>query len=137
MFSRAELTSIGDELSAKLSLLCKGWSMAKKTDPNARLDAELLETAQDLRGTLLRKETADKITLRVLGRMMPRKPEPLNPEDVRAIRENAGLSQAVFAALLNLTTGYLSELERGAKRPTGTTLALLHIVRRKGIEAVL
>ncbi len=110
--------------------------MAKKTDPNARLDAELLETARDLRGTLLRKETADKVTMRVLGRMM-RKPEPLNPEDVRAIRENAGLSQAVFAGLLNLTTGYLSELERGAKRPTGTTLALLHIVRRKGIEAVL
>ncbi len=110
--------------------------MVKKTDPNARLDAELLETAQDLRGTLLRKETADKITMRVLGRMAPRKPEPLKPEEVRAIRENAGLSQAVFAALLNLTTGYLSELERGAKRPTGTTLALLHIVRRKGIEAV-
>ncbi len=44
--------------------------MAKKTDPNARLDAELLETARDLRGTLPRKETADKITMRVLGRMM-------------------------------------------------------------------
>jgi putative transcriptional regulator len=111
--------------------------MAKKTDPNARLDAELLETARDLRGTLPRKETADKITMRVLGRTMPRKPDPLKPEEVRAIRENAGLSQAVFAALLNLTTGYLSELERGAKRPAGTTLALLQIIRRKGIEAVL
>ncbi len=111
--------------------------MAKKTDPNARLDAELLATAQDLRGTLLRKETADKVTMRVLGRMKPRKPDPLEPEEVRAIRENAGLSQAVFAALLNLTTGYLSELERGAKRPTGTTLTLLQIIRRKGIEAVL
>ncbi len=111
--------------------------MAKKTDPNVRLDAELLEIAGDLRGTLLRKETADKITMRVLGRTMPLKPDPLKPEEVRAIRENAGLSQAVFAALLNLTAGYLSELERGAKRPTGTTLALLHIIRRKGIEAVL
>ncbi len=111
--------------------------MAKKTDPNARLDAELLETAQDLRGALLRKETADKVTMRVLGRLKPRKPDPLEPEEVRAIRENAGLSQAVFAALLNLTTGYLSELERGAKRPMGTTLALLQIIRRKGIEAVL
>ena len=48
--------------------------MAKKTDPNARLDAELLETARDLRGTLLRKETADKITMRVLGRTKPGKP---------------------------------------------------------------
>ncbi len=112
-------------------------SMVKKTYPNARLDAELLETAQDLRGTLLRKETADKITMRVLGRMMPRKPDQLKREGVRAVREDAGLSQAVFAALLNLTTGYLPELERGAKRPAGTTLALLQIIRRKGIEAVL
>jgi putative transcriptional regulator len=111
--------------------------MTQKTDPNSRLDAELLETARDLRGTLLRKETADKVTARVLGRKMPSKPDPLEPEEVRAIRENAGLSQAVFAALLNLTTGYVSELERGAKRPTGTTLALLQIIRRKGIDAVL
>ena len=111
--------------------------MAKQTDPNARLDAELLETARDLRGTLLHKETADKITMRALGRMKPRKPEPLEPEEVQAIRESAGLSQAVFAALLNLTTGYLSELERGAKRPAGTTLALLQIIRRKGIEVAL
>jgi hypothetical protein len=48
--------------------------MAKKAVSNARFDAELLETAQDLRGTLLRNEMADKITVRVLGRMMPRKP---------------------------------------------------------------
>ena len=75
--------------------------------------------------------------MRVLGRTKPGKPEPLEPEEVRAIRENAGLSQAVFAALLNLTTGYLSELKRGANRPPGTTLALLQIIRRQGIEAVL
>ena len=47
------------------------------------------------------------------------------------------MSQAVFACLLNITTGYLSQLERGAKRPTGPALALLHVIRRKGIEAVL
>ncbi|MFZ1108049.1 MAG: helix-turn-helix domain-containing protein [Rhodomicrobium sp.] len=96
-----------------------------------------METAQALRGALLHEESADKITKRALGRLMPVKPDPLGPDDVRAIRENTGVSQAVFAALLNLTTGYVSELERGAKRATGTTLTLLHIVRRKGIEALL
>ena len=47
------------------------------------------------------------------------------------------MSQTVFACLLNITPGYLSQLERGAKRPTGPALALLHVIRRKGIEAVV
>jgi putative transcriptional regulator len=47
------------------------------------------------------------------------------------------MSQAVFARHLNLTVGYVSQLERGAKQPTGATLALLNVIRRKGIEAVL
>ncbi|MEI4499956.1 helix-turn-helix domain-containing protein, partial [Klebsiella pneumoniae] len=44
---------------------------------------------------------------------------------------------SVFAQLLNLTVGYVSQLERGAKRPTGATLALLNVIQRKGIEVVL
>lgn len=110
-----------------------------KTSPkgNTRLDAALLELAQDYRGTLLSKGTADKITMRVLGEKAPPKPEPLDPDEIRHLREKAKMSQAVFARLLNVTTGYLSQLERGAKRPTGAALALLHIIRRKGMEAVL
>ena len=47
------------------------------------------------------------------------------------------MSQAVFAHYLNLTVGYVSQFERGAKRPTGPALALLDVIRRKGIEAIL
>jgi putative transcriptional regulator len=111
--------------------------MKTKTRKNPRLDAELLEMAQDYRGTLLSAATADKITMRILGDKAPAKPAPLEPDEIRRLRENAGMSQAVFARYLNLTTGYLSQLERGAKRPTGAALALLHVIRRKGIEAIL
>src|SRR5271166_4674983 len=118
---------------------CRRCTMTTKTKAkgNPRLDAALLEMAQDMRGTLLSKDTADKITMRVLGDKAPAKPSPLAPEEIRALREEAHMSQAVFACLLNITTGYLSQLERGAKRPTGPALALLHVIRRKGIEAVL
>jgi hypothetical protein len=51
--------------------------------------------------------------------------------------EQAHLSQAVFARYLNLTVGYMSQLERGAKRPSGPALVLLNVIRRKGIEAIL
>ena len=61
----------------------------------------------------------------------------LSGEEIRALREKAHLSQAVFAHYLNLTVGYVSQLERGAKRPTGPALVLLNVIRRKGIEAIL
>jgi putative transcriptional regulator len=52
------------------------------------------------------------------------------------MRERAELSQAVFARYLNLSPGYIAQLERGAKRPTGPALAILNVIRRKGIEAI-
>jgi putative transcriptional regulator len=113
--------------------------MAKKTKTSARerLDLELLEMAQAYRGSLLRAKTADKITMRILGDKAPPKPAPLSPDEIRAIREDAHMSQAVFASVLNITTGYLSQLERGARQPTGPALAMLHVIRRKGIETIL
>jgi hypothetical protein len=51
--------------------------------------------------------------------------------------EKAHLSQAVFARHLNLTVGHVSQLERGAKRPTGAALVLLNVIRRKGLEVIL
>ena len=108
----------------------------KKTDPSPRIDEALLEMAQD---GLLSNKTADKITMRILGarRYEAAIPTVLTPEEIRALRERANMSQAVFARLLNVTTGYVSQLERGAKRPTGPALALLHVIKRKGIAAIL
>ncbi len=53
------------------------------------------------------------------------------------MRERANLSQAVFARYLNLTTGYVSQLERGTKQPKGPALTLLNVIRHKGFEAIL
>ena len=63
--------------------------------------------------------------------------EPITGEDIRRLREQANMSQAVFARYLNLTVGYVSQLERGPKRPTGPALVLLNVIRRMGIEAIL
>jgi putative transcriptional regulator len=46
------------------------------------------------------------------------------------------MSQADFAHRLYLTPGYISQLERGVKRPTGATLTLLRTIQRNGIEVV-
>jgi len=62
---------------------------------------------------------------------------PLTGDDIRELRTKARMSQAVFANLLNVTTGYVSQLERGMKRPTGTALVLLNVIREKGITAIM
>jgi putative transcriptional regulator len=61
----------------------------------------------------------------------------LSGAQIRVMRARAKMSQAVFARHLNLTVGYVSQLERGAKRPTGAALALLNVIKRKGIDAIL
>jgi putative transcriptional regulator len=62
---------------------------------------------------------------------------PITSAQIRAMRARARLSQAVFARFLNVTVGYVSQLERGVKRPTGAALALLNVIKRKGIQAIL
>jgi putative transcriptional regulator len=107
----------------------------KKVSPLAKA---LLETAGDMRKAgLMDNATHEKITLRHLGASGAPKATPITGPQIRAMRERAQLSQAVFARYLNLTVGYVSQLERGAKRPTGAALALLNVIKRKGIEAIL
>ena len=81
--------------------------------------------------------THEKITLRRLGAKAGAATRPITAEEIRSMRERAHMSQAVFARCLNVTPGYVSQLERGAKRPTGPAIVLLDVIRRKGIEAIL
>jgi putative transcriptional regulator len=62
--------------------------------------------------------------------------EPLSPRQIAAVRKQAGVSQAVFASYLNVTTGLVSQWERGEKRPQGPSLKLLALVQKKGLEAI-
>jgi len=112
--------------------------MTTKNKKPTQLMQALLETADDMRRAgIMDKEAYGKITKRHLGIKDKAEIKQLTGEDIRAMREKAHMSQAVFAHYLNVTVGYLSQLERGAKRPTGAALALLNVIHRKGIEAIL
>ena len=101
------------------------------------LTKAILETADGMHRTgILDDDAHAKITLRHLIKPTGAA-TPISGEEIRQVREQAHLSQAVFARCLNVTTGYVSQLERGAKRPTAAALALLNVIRRKGIEVVL
>lgn len=111
---------------------------AQKKAKASRLTSELLETARDMRAVgLISKAAHEKITMRHKADIPAGAAIPISGAKIKALREEANLSQAVFARLLNLTVGYVSQLERGAKRPTGAALALLNVIERKGIGVIL
>ncbi|WP_038212476.1 DNA-binding transcriptional regulator [Xenophilus azovorans] len=66
--------------------------------------------------------------------------EPVPPYDsaqIRALRAQLKLSQAVLAGVLNTSVSTVRKWEQGDKQPSGPSLKLLHLLERKGLEAVL
>lgn len=61
----------------------------------------------------------------------------LNARQIKALREGLHVSQPVFAALLNTSTSTVQKWEIGDKKPGGSSLKLLNLIERRGIEAVL
>ena len=109
--------------------------MTKKT--NSVVEAILEMNDDQLRSGLIDKAEHEKITIRHMGVRGLGMSMPISGEDVRIMREQAHMSQAAFARVLNLTVGYISQLERGIRKPTGPALSLLNVIRRKGVEAIL
>ena len=85
---------------------------------------------------VMNKRVYDKIT-RELGVAGPETTKSLTAAQIRALRTKANLSQAVFAQAIGVTPGYVSRLERGATRPTGSILILLNVLRVNGVNLVL
>ena len=58
-------------------------------------------------------------------------------EKIRALRERYKLSQAVLASVLNTSLSTIRQWEIGEKHPSGPSLKLLHLLDRKGLEALI
>ena len=78
----------------------------------------------------------DKRTLRCFDELCLTPVRPIGPDEIRALRERERVSQAALARHLNVTTGLVSQWERGEKHPAGPSLKLLTLVREKGLAAI-
>jgi putative transcriptional regulator len=94
--------------------------------------AAIHETASDLQDAGL----LDRQSMREFDKLCLTPVAQLTAEEVKAIREAARVSQRVFAAYLNVSPGVVSQWERGEKRPSGPSLKLMAIVRKRGLEAI-
>jgi putative transcriptional regulator len=108
--------------------------VSKRTLKPSRLRQEIVAMTRDQHALgLVSDDELEKTTIRMLGRDTLPQIEPLSAADIAAVREQAGVSQAVMAGYLNVGVSTISQWERGSRRPTGTALKLLHVVRAKGL----
>lgn len=105
-----------------------------KTAKTYRSDAlaAIYETASDLHDA----GVMDKRTMRRFDELCLTPVRSLAAEEIRALRERERVSRAVFARYLDVTTGLISQWERGEKRPAGASLKLLTLVQEKGLASI-
>jgi putative transcriptional regulator len=103
------------------------------TKRKTRILEEMRETARGLHG-------AGLISKRRMGEfdaLCHLDVDEMTPRKIKALREQARLSQAVFAAVLNTSVSTVQKWEVGDKKPSGPSLKLLNLIERKGVEVVL
>jgi putative transcriptional regulator len=96
------------------------------------LSASIHKTAECLHAA----GVMDKGTMREFDELALTPVLALKPKEIRALRMREGASQAVFARYLNVTTGLVSQWERGEKHSQGASLKLLAPVAKNGLQAV-
>jgi len=60
----------------------------------------------------------------------------ITPGQIKKIRESNHVSQPIFARYLNTSASTVQKWETGAKRPIGTALRLLHVVKKHGVAVL-
>lgn len=58
-------------------------------------------------------------------------------EMLKQARRDAHMSQALLAAVLNMSLSTVRQWENGDKKPSGSSQKLLHLIESKGLETVL
>jgi putative transcriptional regulator len=101
-----------------------------------KIRSPAIEAVRDSANGLHTAGAPDRVTLRDFNLLWLPPVEPLEPAQIKRIRESARVSQAVFARLLNTSLSTVQKWEIGQKKPAGTALKLLHLVQKRGLEVI-
>lgn len=106
--------------------------MTKAKVYKSKVSAAIHEMAADLHDA----GVIDKKTMREFDDSCLTPIHEFTPDQIRALREREQVSQTVFSYYLNISKDSVSQWERGEKRPAGTSLKLLSLIEKKGLEAI-
>lgn len=99
--------------------------------------SEILATIHETISDLYSAELVNESTMKEFDEMCLTPIKSFQPKEIKAIRLQQHLSQAVFAKYLNVSPNLISKWEKGEKKPKGTSLKLLDIVQKKGISVLI
>ena len=99
--------------------------------------SRILETVHEGARDLFRSGVIDARRMREYDALCLPSPPPLSAADIRRLRAQTRMSQAVFAQLLNTSASTVRHWESGTRTPSGPSLKLLHILEHKGMDALL
>ncbi|WP_018406240.1 helix-turn-helix domain-containing protein [Methylocystis rosea] len=107
------------------------------TKAKKKFRSTIAEAAHETASGLCRIGLIDAKTMREFDAACLTTIEPLTGKQILALREREGVSQGVFARVLNVKPKLVSEWERGEKKPSGPSLKLLSLVKARGLEAII
>ena len=85
---------------------------------------------------LHRAGAIDKATMRGFDEACLAAPPVFAARQIKQIREQAHVSQPVFARYLNTSESTIQKWEAGTKRPSGMALKLLAVVEKHGLKVL-
>jgi len=99
----------------------------------SRIIEEMTGTVQGLHkaGAITKRSMDEFEALRYL------EVKPMTAQRIKQLRSKTHLSQAVFALVINTSLSTIQKWEAGDKKPSGTSLKLLSLIERKGLEVIL
>ncbi len=105
------------------------------TEP--KTSSRLLETIHDTALDLHRSGFIDKRRMREYDALCLAPVPSFSSERIQTLRAQLQISQAVLAALLNISLSTVRQWEIGAKHPGGPSSKLLDLLERKGLEGLI
>ncbi len=101
-----------------------------------RFKSDAFEAIHSSASALHRVGAIDKATMRGFDESCLTVPPSIAPKQIKKIREEAHVSQPVFARYLNTSESTVQKWEAGTKRPSGMALKLLSVVEKHGLQVL-
>jgi len=101
-----------------------------------KFKSDVFEAIHNAAQGLHRAGAMDKATMRDFDESCLATPPEISPEGIKRIREQAHVSQPIFARYLNTSESTVQKWEAGTKRPSGMALKLLAVVEKHGLKVL-
>lgn len=99
-----------------------------------KYESNILKAVHDTAKGFYRARVMNEKTMREFDALcLPAVPK-YTPEEIKEIRVESEVSQAVFAAYLNTSVSTVQKWEQGQKRPNSAALKLLNLIKRRGLD---